>query len=79
MARSARSRRRLLTRWSGEDVTIALGAADLWSTAANQLEEVFRKLQPATLVMPERPGKLDRWTIAGAGTPPPRRHWCGGV
>ncbi len=53
---------------TGEDFTIAWGTADLWATSVDKLEEqVFRPLQPATLVCPERQGKLDRWIMHTAG------------
>jgi hypothetical protein len=55
---------------SGTDVTIGWGAADLWTTPADGIEETFRQLQPATLVLSERPGKPDgRWVIQTAGVP----------
>jgi hypothetical protein len=56
---------------SGFDLSIAWGVSDLCTTPADELEAVvFHKLRPAVIVLPERPGKIDRWTMSiFSGTP----------
>jgi hypothetical protein len=56
----------------GEDVTIAWGTADLWATPAAELEKVFLRLQPRTIVCPERPPgarQPARWIVHTVGEP----------
>jgi hypothetical protein len=54
----------------GCDVTIGWGPTpNFRTTPAHQLEEMFRRLRPAVIALPERPGKTDRWAISSHGTP----------
>jgi hypothetical protein len=56
----------------GTDVTVAWGVTpNFRATPAADLEPIFRRLQPAVLVLSERADKRDRWTIAaGVGGAP---------
>jgi hypothetical protein len=53
----------------GRDVTVGWGSANPAITPADELEPLFRQLRPALFVLPERPGKTDRWTLSTTGRP----------
>jgi hypothetical protein len=51
----------------GRDVTVGWGSANPAVTSADELEPLFRQLRPALFVLPERPGRTDRWALCTAG------------
>ncbi len=53
----------------GKNVTVGWGTANPAITSADELEPLFRQLRPALFVLPERPGKTDRWALCTAGKP----------